>query len=79
MEEGSDVRVRNASPEDYHHVLAINSDIYWGRDYLPWRYHAILASPLYKAVVCEQKDTIVSTGDGNTRLINSHRHRRLCL
>ena len=57
LEEGSDVRVRGASPEDYLHVLAINSDIYWGRDDLPWRYHAILSRPSYNAVVCEQKDT----------------------
>ena len=60
LEAGSDVRVRHAANEDYHHVLAIKSDVYWGRDYLPWRYHAILASPLYRTAVCQHKDAIVS-------------------
>ena len=45
-----------ARPEDYHEVMSISEDIYWGNDYLPYRYHIWMTQP-HRLVILARKNS----------------------
>ena len=51
---------RDATEDDYEAVLAINNNVYDGRDYIPDRYHRFLKDPSKYAYVAEKDGKIVS-------------------
>ena len=54
------LRVRRACPEDYDDVMALNTNISGGLDYLPIMYHRFLQDKRIYAFVAEKDGKVVS-------------------
>ena len=52
--------MRPATLEDKQAVVAINDNVFDGRDYLPALYDSLVGSPSTKMLVCLHDDKIVS-------------------
>ena len=56
----NDIKVREATPDDYEAVMAIDTNIYDGYDYLPKMYHTYMKDPRRTGYVLEVNGRIVS-------------------
>ncbi|XP_062341781.1 histidine N-acetyltransferase-like [Osmerus eperlanus] len=53
-----------ARPEDYQEVMSISDDIYWGNDYLPYRYHIWMTQPHRLVILARKNRKLVGLESG---------------